>query len=168
MTSARCSIRHRPHSFGSHFFLPRFQNGIVDADKLDNLRNATIESSLLSIRILNDFFRADGFPTDIKAHHYGGFCSPGEFLSATERTDINKHLAHLTTERADTFPKPWALYDLVIRAHNAAEPFIRFLLSAAGVAYRPADFDLQSRLTMCQGFESYVRTSLKQQKRPNT
>jgi len=150
--------------FWESFFLPRFQRDALSADKLDNIYNATIESSLLSIRILNDFFRADGFPTDIKAHHYNGFSSPGEFLTSAERTDINKHLAHLTTERADAFPKPWPLYDLVVRAHNAAEPFIGFLLSPCGAGYRPTDFDLESRLTMCRGLESHVRAHLKQPK----
>ncbi len=153
--------------FWKSLFLPRFQNGTVDAVKLENLGNATLDSSLLSIRILNDFFRADGRPTDVKAHHYGGFCPPGEFLSASECTDINKHVAHLTTERADMVPKSWPLEDLVVRAHNAAEPFIQFLLSPAGVAYRPTNFDLQSRLTMCQGFENHVRAYLKQPKRPD-
>ena len=50
---------------------------------------------------------------------------------------------------------------LVMRAHNTAEPFIRFLLSPTTTDYRPADFDLESRLMMCQGFESYVRAYVK-------
>ena len=152
--------------FWDSYFLPRFQNDTVATDMLENLRNATIESSLWSIRMLNDFFRADGFQTDIKAHHYDNFCAPEEFLSSNERTDINKHLAHLTTERADIFPKSWDYYDLVVRAHNTAQLFILFLLSPAGVAYRPTEIALESRLAMCQGFESHVRTYLKQPMRP--
>jgi len=149
--------------FWESFYMPHFRNSEVSADHLDALRNATIESSLLSIRILNDFFRAGGFPTDIKAHHYLGFSSPGEFLTPTERTNINKHLAHLTTERADAFPRSWPFYDLVVRAHNSAETFIGFLLSPIAAPYRPTNFELESRLAMCQGFEKHLQNYLKRQ-----
>jgi hypothetical protein len=93
--------------FWESYYHPQFRNIDIPQDKLGVLFNSTIESSLLNIRIINDFFAGGGFPTDIKARHYGGFVPNGEFLTKEEREEINKHLAHLTIERADGFQKPW-------------------------------------------------------------
>ena len=61
------------------------------------IKNAALESSLMSIRDLDDFFlsRTDARQDDLIASDYG-FPPNRNFLSADERDAINKKLAHLT------------------------------------------------------------------------
>jgi hypothetical protein len=138
----------------------------VPPDSLGALRNATIESSLISIRILNDFFRPrlHSFPTDIRAEDYQGYTSPEPFLSPTEARDLNKQLAHLTTERAENYPKKWAIYDLIRRTHDASITFLHFLLSPEGASYNANDLDVESRICTCERIEDGMRRFLNQPK----
>ena len=145
------------------YFSEKLTTSSVAPNALEALRNATIESSLLSIRLLNDFFLPRRYPTDIRAEDYAGYASPGQFLDSAEARALNKHLAHLTTERADAHPKGWSIYDMVRRAHDAAVTFVRFLASPQGDQYRP-DMDLQSRIQTCERIESDMRRFLKQPK----
>jgi hypothetical protein len=138
-------------------FSHAFAENSVPADSLQALRNATIESSLLSIRILNDFFAQRRFSTDIRAGEYQGYTSPGEFLSSQEVRDLNKYLAHLTTERAEHSPKQWQLYDFIRRTHHACSTFVRFLSSPEGAQYRPDNLDTQSRIQTCERIELLLR-----------
>ena len=58
-------------------------------------RNACIESSLFSLRIL----KSSSSPRRrerITASHYHGFVTPGAFLSKAELQRINDHLSRLT------------------------------------------------------------------------
>lgn len=135
------------------YFSSRIAAGSVGPNALEALRNATIESSLLSIRLLNDFFAPRRYPTDIRAEDYPSYASAGQFLSSDEARALNKHLAHLTTERADQLSKRWSIYDVTRRCHDAAVTFIRFLASPHGRQYRP-DMDLDSRIQTCERIAS--------------
>jgi hypothetical protein len=146
------------------YFVRRFAGSPVGPNALEALRNSTIESSLLSIRLLNDFFAPRRYPTDIRAEDYVGYTSPGQFLSSDEARALNKHLAHLTTERADAFPRGWSIYDMIRRCHDAAITFIRFLASPQGQQYRP-DMDLDSRIQTSDRIESDMRRFLNQPKK---
>jgi hypothetical protein len=146
------------------YFSRAFAENAVPADSLQALRNATIESSLLSIRILNDFFAQRRFPTDIRAGEYQGYTSPGEFLSSQEVRALNNYLAHLTTERAEHPPKQWQIYDFIRRTHDACITFVRFLNSPKGAQYHPNDLDTQSRIQTCERIEAGMRGFLNRPK----
>ena len=63
------------------------------------VKNACVESALMSVRDLDDFFRqrtARDRATDIRADDFFDYQSPGTFLSEAERQSINQHVAHLT------------------------------------------------------------------------
>jgi hypothetical protein len=139
------------------YFSREFAESLVPADSLQALHNATIESSLLSIRILNDFFAQRRFSTDIRAGEYQGYTSRGEFLSSQEVRELNKYLAHLTTERAEHPPKQWQIYDFIRRTHDACITFVRFLNSPEGAKYRPDNLDTQSRIQACERIELLLR-----------
>ena len=81
------------------YFTLAFATSSVPPNVKEALHNATIESSLLNIRLLNDFFAPRRYPTHIRAEDYVGYASPGQFLDSDEARAPNKHLAHLTTER---------------------------------------------------------------------
>lgn len=146
------------------YFAKVFGQISIPPDSLLALRNAAIESSLFSVRILNDFFAPRRYPTDIRASDYNGYASPGPFLTVEEGKDLNKYLAHLTTERAEFSPKLWSIYDLLRRAHDTAVTFLRFLLSSEGAKYHPDDLDVTSRVTTCERIEAGMRSFLKQPK----
>jgi hypothetical protein len=146
------------------YFSQKFAASSVGTNAMEVLRNATIGSSLLSLRLLNDFFLPRRYPNDIRAEDYVGYASPAQFLDTAEARSLNKHLAHLTTERADAYPTSWSIYDMIRRAHDAAVTFIRFLVSPEGAQYRP-HLDLQSRIQVCERIESDMRRYLNQPKR---
>ena len=105
------------------------------ADGLENtfLQNAALESSLMSIRDLDDFFasRLGARSDDIVASDYG-YPAGKQFLIFEERDGINKKLAHLTYRAAQErgqFPsqpnrRVWNNADLVGKAGSR---FIAFL-----------------------------------------
>lgn len=112
---------------------PRLQEPVPRRRKL--VANATVESTLLAVRDLDDFFSADnGRDEDIRATHYG-YASPGRFLTKDVRDGINQKLVHLTyravKERLNTpdgpNPRQWDSADLVERAMDRVLPFFDFL-----------------------------------------
>ena len=125
----------------------------------DGLSNSLFDASLLSIRVINDFFRQDGFPTDIKAYHYRGYQAAKPFLTETGRGTINKHLAHLTAERA-SMSQGWPAYDMVIQCYQASETFLSYLISPDGEPFRPDDVDIRSRIRIATQIESLIRKAL--------
>lgn len=65
------------------------------------VKNACVESALLSVRDIDDFFRHRTSKTrdsDVRAEDFFGYRSPGPFLSDEERGSINQWIAHLTYE----------------------------------------------------------------------
>ena len=88
------------------------------------IRNAALESSLMSIRDLDDFFLSNRKkPDDLIASDYG-FPSGKNFLTVLERDSINKKLTHLTYRSAQELqndprlknPRTWNNAEMVNRA----------------------------------------------------
>lgn len=72
------------------------------------VKDACVESVLMSVRDLDDFFllRADkkrrSHESDIRAVDFFGYISRGAFLSNDERDSINQWIAHLTYNPVQT------------------------------------------------------------------
>jgi hypothetical protein len=149
------------------YFSRAFATSSVRPNVKGALRNAAIESSLLNIRLLNDFFAPRHYDTDIRAEDYVGYASPGQFLDQAQARELNKHIAHLTTEHAAAAaPMQWSIYYMICRAHDRAVTFIRFLRSPQAQQYRPPDMDLDSRIQTCDRIESDMRRFLNQSSQP--
>jgi hypothetical protein len=82
------------------------------------LNNAAIESQLLFLRKLNEFFmhlpeneqdekRKRLKPDDLRAEHYTGFTSPGPFLSDTDEAELHKRVGHITLIEVRHGKKDW-------------------------------------------------------------
>jgi hypothetical protein len=125
------------------------------------VRNATIECSLISIRTLDEFFFGGGRPSDIRAHHYPRYCSPGPFLSQQERELINRRVAHLTIDRSENPQTRWQITELVRRAYERAGHFLTFILSDNGSSFRPENLDIESRLRTCSKIDHYMQSVLR-------
>jgi hypothetical protein len=96
-------------------------------DQKQILENACIESGLISLRILNEFFKKEKTKGLIKASHYMGSKSPGAFLTTEEERRINDHLAHLTWERVSDPSPPWS-EELTHRALQRCHIFLEYVL----------------------------------------
>jgi hypothetical protein len=89
--------------------------------------NACIESTLVSLRILNEFFAREKTKDRITASHYPGFQTPGPFLSKSDLQRINDHLAHLTWQRLTEPSTPWS-HQLLSSALVPCRQFLQYLL----------------------------------------
>lgn len=112
---------------------PRLREAAPPARKL--VANAVVESTLLAVRDLDDFFAKDRERDgDIRAIHFG-YHSPGSFLTKDERDGINQKLVHLTYRAireglkvpGGPNPRQWNAADLIERAMSCAIPFLEFL-----------------------------------------
>src|SRR5437667_74226 len=72
----------------------------------DITHNAALDSTFLSLRCFNEFFKPNGRKDDIRAYHFPDL-SLKPFLSDDDVTSIDKYLAHVTTTRLDIVTKRW-------------------------------------------------------------
>jgi hypothetical protein len=133
-------------------------------EAMEVVRNATIESSLISIRVLDEFFATTPCrPGDIRAHHYLNYSSPGRFLNRQEFDSIGRRIAHLTVERsAEGAANTWKITDLISRACEPCESFLAFVVEGAGKQYLPGgDFDIRSRLVISRHLDAFMQRVLR-------
>lgn len=114
------------------------------------LQNACIESGLISLRILNEFFKKEKTKDLIKASHYMGDDTPGAFLTREEDQKINDHLAHLTWNRISDPSPPWS-EELTHRALQRCHTFLNHVLKDF---LQPTD---QERAPCLQEFDAITR-----------
>jgi hypothetical protein len=95
---------------------------------------ATVESSLLSIRILDDFFgNSKKKSDDLIASDFDGFPASTAFLTKDQREDINKSIAHLTTTRLDPTGTKFPYATLLKGAIPRCTDFLEFVISSRKV-----------------------------------
>jgi hypothetical protein len=108
------------------------------------LKNSLVESALLSVRVLNEFFKPIGaHETDIRSNQFTGYVSQGPFLSPTEAKEIHQRLAHLTVARALDYGKGWS-HEMFARALKACDHFLTYLQSHP--EYIPTGMNIEDRL----------------------
>ena len=78
------------------------------------MRSAIMDTVLLNIRCLDEFLIPGGQKDDIRASNFNG-CTTPSFLTKPERDSINKHLAHMTSDRVQNPQQGWDLDDLAKR-----------------------------------------------------
>ena len=119
--------------------------GSLKKGELQLLDNAALESTLMSLRDVDDFFDAKApRPDDLRATDFGAFQNMGSYLQPAERTILNKALAHLTNfrisphQRTASAPSMDELngLDITTRAVAKIEKFLDFL-SIAWAASHP-------------------------------
>jgi hypothetical protein len=156
--------------FPWHFDIrPKLLNMGIAEDKLFGLNHAVLESSLLSLRLLDEFFW-DGIQDpndrrmarkhdDISAWQYPNSIGYETFLKRAERESINKYLTHMTTLRAkeqDWWP---LLSQKVPIALTQVEKFLGYIVGS-GVTYLPTDRTIEDISERQQVFD-YVRNIIK-------
>lgn len=104
----------------------------VGATNLGNLNNAIIESRLLHVRTLMDFFEESPQPQDdILSTHYG-FPARKVPIDAVYRERLNKDLAHLTYSRTKrtAADKWWPQERVVLPILEVCQSFIGHVLAS--------------------------------------
>lgn len=93
---------------------------------LQTIHNACLHTSLMAIRDLNDVLspRAHGHADDFKVSDLG-FPTSLSFLSASEREQINKHIAHSTLPGAAArISIRWDIFELTTKTVRQALTFL--------------------------------------------
>ena len=89
------------------------RNGISE-ESITIINNASVESQLLFLRKLNEFFKplpGNGEKPlkddDLRAAHYFGFESSGPFLSDEDEAELHKRVGHITLKEVREQKKDW-------------------------------------------------------------
>lgn len=96
---------------------------------LQTMQNACLHTTLIALRDLDDFFTPRTPSTkhdDIRASDFGASQSLS-FLSASERTDINKHIAHTTVPGAQGQGYRWDIFELTTKAVRQSMTFLEWV-----------------------------------------
>src|SRR5882672_8184435 len=94
------------------------------------LSNAVLESTMINLRALDEFFRAaskSDRKDDMKAYEYGYESKDGPILSEANLKRMNKQLAHLTWSRI-TDILPYYVIEGYGRAIDTVIAFLTYLL----------------------------------------
>ena len=98
----------------------------------DAARNAFLDSFLLHLRNLLDFFELTDKSRYIRSSHYG--FPPKDLLQRRYRKALNTYLAHITFDRED--PVDWRIPELAVKALTRSSKFISYLQCAY---FQPGD-----------------------------
>lgn len=95
------------------FIASRFSSGDTEQALRAVMHNASMDSTLTSLRAFNEFFTARSRPDDVRSRDFPGI-GMQPFLPTQDAIDINKFLSHITTPRAGISIKQWPLYEMMI------------------------------------------------------
>jgi hypothetical protein len=95
------------------YIAQRFSSSEVEISLRAITHNAALDSTLMSLRCLNEFFSSSRMKDDIRASDFPGVAMQ-TFLAPDDAAAINKYLAHITATRADIVTKHWFLDDMVL------------------------------------------------------
>jgi len=125
-------------AFSYYVWQKHFQPADDTTDECKFMRAAALQCSLLNVRSLDEFYRPQFKPDDIRAEHYPNFKNPGPFLSDGEVKQLHQLIAHLTYRRFREFDTTWNTFHLLRRAYDHFKVFIDYI--------RDVDFAGQSNI----------------------
>jgi hypothetical protein len=114
-------------AFSYYVWQKHFQPPNNTTDECKFMRAATLQCSLLNIRSLDEFFRPQSKPDDIRAAHYPNFNNPGPFLCDDEAKQLHQLIAHLTYRRFRQFDTTWNTFLLLRRAYDHFSLFVDYI-----------------------------------------
>lgn len=103
---------------------------LVDDSVFQLIENSTIESTLIFLRKLNEFFgtrRQNPNDDALRAYHFGDFKDNGWFLTKTEYDELHIRVGHISVEEVRHGKKVWPMDDYLKRAILKACSFLTFL-----------------------------------------
>lgn len=109
---------------------------LVDESVVQLIENSTIESALIFLRKLNEFFGTrPQNPNDdaLRAYHFGAFGDNGWFLTKPEYDELHIRVGHISVEEVRYGKKVWPIDDYLSRALSMACTFLTFLSQSPDV-----------------------------------
>ena len=109
---------------------------LVDKPIIQIIENSTVESTLIFIRKLNEFFgtRPQNADDDaLRAYHFGDFKNNGWFLTKPEYDELHIRVGHISVEEVRHGKKRWPIEDYVHRALLKACSFLTFISQSPDV-----------------------------------
>jgi hypothetical protein len=103
---------------------------------LQTIKNACMDTTLIALRDLDDFFTERTTPAkdDIRASHFG-YGGSHAFLTQSERVMINKLIAHTTTVGAASQGVRWDILELVSKGVSQCLEFLSWIENEYGLAH---------------------------------
>jgi hypothetical protein len=114
-------------AFSYYVWQKHFQPPNDTTDECKFMRAASLQCSLLNIRSMDEFYRPQSKPDDIRAEHYSNFTNPGPFLSDDEAKQLHQLIAHLTYRRFREFDTTWKTFHLLRRAYDHFRLFVDYI-----------------------------------------
>jgi len=111
--------------------IPVLRRTGISEETIKIANNASLESQLLFLRKLNEFF--EPLPVkkedDLRAEHYFGFKSRGPFLRDQDEAELHKRIGHITLSEVRRGKKDWTelVKSYVLIAVKRSLEFFRFL-----------------------------------------
>jgi hypothetical protein len=130
---------------------PVLDSGICK-DEIYILKNASLESTMMSLRDIDDFFdnTPASKPDDLRVTDFGAFSGSGRYLTGPEKMIINKALAHLTDFRVSVAPTIDKIdgIDVISRAVSKMEMFLDFLATEFSATHPHLVDDIRGTKTL--------------------
>ena len=126
------------------------------------MHNAALDSTLISLRCFNEFFRSGGRRDDVRAHHFPGV-SMAPFLEPDDHQAIDKYLAHITLSRLDIVTKPWFLDEMTFHGLQHAIKFLSILDAGFPLHSESATNELRGILEIARRLIPKIEKFLKPQ-----
>ena len=146
--------------------IPVLRNNQISEDTIHIVNNASLESQLLFLRKLNEFFKPlpkdrTLEPDDLRAEHYTGFQSPGGFLNRTEVIEINKRVGHITLKEVRKKKMDWRqlVQGCLPLAIDRLLTFFQFLRDNYPTLSSAAKADVQFYLDQLKTLKAHLFTS---------
>ncbi len=114
-----------------HFYemhvAPRFGKKVEEVSLSAMMNNAALDSALINLRCLHEFFCDLPRNDDIRCCHFGNAMLQPFLVGGAEK-EIHKHLAHVTATRAVATQKPWYLDLMVMAGLQRGAEFLIFVV----------------------------------------
>lgn len=118
-------------------------------------KNAHFFTSLVSIRILNEFFRRTDYREDMRAHHFG-FQSRGRFISQREIDRVSRVLMHASYAGLRLRRPHWNMVDWYRRLTKRAVPFLELVRDTHFRRSKEARAQIDSYLSITAKLMTYA------------
>ncbi|MEP2774431.1 MAG: hypothetical protein ABJQ29_15615 [Luteolibacter sp.] len=109
--------------------------------RLQTIKNACLDGTLMALRDLDDFFTERDL-TKLRPHERDGirsqtfgYTGSHTFLTGEERTKINKLIAHTTTLGAASKGFQWDILELVTKGASQCLAFLKWIEEEYGLAH---------------------------------
>lgn len=118
-------------------------------------KNAHFFTTIMAMRILNEFFRKTDNREDMRAHHFG-FQSRGQFIPQAEINRVSKVFMHASYGALQLRRPDWNMGDWYRKLTDRVIPFLEFLREHHYSRSSKARNHIDQYLSMTENLMAYV------------